>query len=62
MLFIAVRGIYLYKKNKSTLDLYFGMVGVFFSLCFIAYGFPPLTIRCFVFYVACSRKADLAKK
>ena len=42
MLFIAVRGIYLYKKNKSTLDLYFGMVGVFFSLCFIAYGFPPL--------------------
>jgi len=42
MVFISIRGLYLYSKGKSTLDLYFGLVGVFFSLCFLSYGLPPL--------------------
>ena len=42
VLFIAIRGLMQYKKDKNILNLYVGLIGSFYSLCFIFYGLPLL--------------------
>ena len=40
VLFIGIRGILEYRKDGSKLNKYLGLTGLFYSLCFLAYGVP----------------------
>lgn len=41
-LFIGFRGLLQYKKDKNKLNQYLGLIGIFYTLCFLTYGIPAL--------------------
>ncbi len=42
VLFIGVRGLVQYKKDRNRLNLYVGWVGLLYTACFVSYGIPLL--------------------
>lgn len=42
VLFIGIRGILQYKKDRNRLNLYVGWVGLLYTACFVSYGIPLL--------------------
>ena len=43
--FIGLRGLLQYRKDKNKLNQYIGLIGVFYTLCFFAYGIPALLVE-----------------